>query len=117
MLLFGFLKQGYQPIIMQGSVSEGLELYRSGKKQVFYFDDFLGQFFLGERGDYFGRNQDAALVDFIEMIRKSNKGRFILTTRESRCSSFNIAALRPRALGYRKSNRHRERQGYWNSRN
>jgi hypothetical protein len=94
MLLFGFLEQGYQPIVMQGSVSEGLDLYRSGKKQIFYFDDFLGQFFLGERGDYFGRNQDAALVDFIEMIRKSEKGRFILTTREHLLQSANSISER-----------------------
>lgn len=82
MLLFAFLEQGYEPVVIQAEIAEGKRLYRNGDKQVFYFDDFLGQFFLGDRGQYFGRNQDSALVDFIEMIRGSENSLFILTTRE-----------------------------------
>jgi hypothetical protein len=46
------------------------------------YDDFLGQIFLKDRSEYLGRNQDAALVDFIEMVQQSPSAKFILTTRE-----------------------------------
>jgi hypothetical protein len=82
MLLFAFLEQGFEPVIIQAEVAEGKRLYRQGEKQLFYFDDFLGQFFLGDRGENLGRNQDAALVDFIDMVRGSKDALFILTTRE-----------------------------------
>jgi hypothetical protein len=82
MLLFSFMEQGYEPVVIQAEIAEGRKLYRKDFKQAFYFDDFLGQFFLGDRSDYFGRNQDAALVDFIDMVRHSKEALFILTTRE-----------------------------------
>jgi hypothetical protein len=82
MLLFAFLEQGFEPVVIQTEIAEGKRLYRQGEKQLFYFDDFLGQFFLGDRGENLGRNQDAALVDFIDMVRRSKDAFFILTTRE-----------------------------------
>ena len=81
-LLYAYLEQGYQPIVIQGHVSEGKKFFRPAEKQIFYYDDFLGQTFLGDRKEYLGRNEDAAIVDFMEMIQRSEHGRFILTTRE-----------------------------------
>ena len=37
---------------------------------------------MGDRPEYLGRNQDVAIVNFMEMVRQSAHGRFILTTRE-----------------------------------
>ena len=82
MMLYTHLEQGYEPVVIQADISEGKNFFRPDARRVFYYDDFLGQFFLGDRGEYFGRNQDMAVVDFIEMVRRSSHSRFILTTRE-----------------------------------
>jgi hypothetical protein len=82
MLIYAHLAKGYEPVVIQADIAEGRKLYRSDRKQIFYFDDFLGQTYLGDRPEYLGRNQDAALSDFVEMIRHSEKAIFILTTRE-----------------------------------
>jgi hypothetical protein len=82
MLIYAHMEDGYEPVAIQSDISEGRKLYRPDRKQIFYFDDFLGQTYLGDRPEYFGRNQDSALSDFVEMIGRSENGRFILTTRE-----------------------------------
>lgn len=82
MLLYAHLEQGYQPVVIQGDVAEGRKFFKNAAKQIFYYDDFLGQTFLGDRKEYLGRNEDAAIVDFVEMIQRSEHGRFILTARE-----------------------------------
>ncbi len=82
MLLYAHLSEGYEPVVIQAEVSDGRKFFRKASKQVFYYDDFLGQTFLGDRREYLGRNQDAAIVDFIEMVENSPDSRFILTTRE-----------------------------------
>ena len=82
LLLYAHLEQGYQPIVIQGHISEGKKFFRPTEQQIFYYDDFLGQIFLGDRKEYLGRNEDAAIVDFMEMIQRSEHSRFILTTRE-----------------------------------
>ena len=82
MLLYSHMAEGYEPVVIESAVKEGKSLYRSGKKQIFYFDDFLGQTYIGDWKDYWGKNQDAALADFVAMLRESESGRFILTTRQ-----------------------------------
>lgn len=81
MLIYAHLADGYVPAMIESEVSEGRKVFSKGRKSIFYFDDFLGQTYLGDRPDYTGRNQDLALVEFMEMIRASDS-RFILTTRE-----------------------------------
>lgn len=87
MLLYSSLEEGYDPVVIQADVAEGKRLYRRGARQVFYYDDFLGQTFLGDRQEYFGQNQDKAVVEFMEMVRRSPDSMFILTTREHILSS------------------------------
>ena len=87
MLLYAHLEDGYEPIAIKSEIAEATNLFKSTRKQAFYYDDFLGQTFLGDRRDYLGRNQDAAMVDFMEMVRRSPHSRFILTTREHILSS------------------------------
>jgi hypothetical protein len=81
MLLFTYLEQGYEPVVIQAEFSEGKKFFRKDAKRIFYYDDFLGQINLGDRTDYLGQNQDAALSDFMQMVRDSEHARFILTTR------------------------------------
>ncbi|CAD0357245.1 restriction endonuclease [Xanthomonas sp. WHRI 8391] len=87
MLLYSSLEEGYEPVVIQANITEGKNLYKKESKQIFYYDDFLGQTFLGDRREYFGQNHDKAVVDFIEMIRRSSNSKFILTTREHILSS------------------------------
>jgi hypothetical protein len=82
MLLYEHLNRGFEPVVIQSEVAEGKKLFRPKDKQIFYYDDFLGQTFLGDRREYLGRNEDAAIVDFMEMIAGTPHSRFILTTRE-----------------------------------
>jgi len=87
MLLYSSLEEGYEPVVIEGDIAEGKTMYRREARQIFYYDDFLGQTFLGDRREYFGRNQDKAVVDFMEMVRRSPDSKFILTTREHILSS------------------------------
>lgn len=82
MLLFAHLEDGYQPVVLQTDVAEGKKFFRPQEKQVFYYDDFLGQTFLGDQRTYVGRNHDAAIVSFMDMVRSTSHSKFILTTRE-----------------------------------
>ena len=82
MLIYLHLSMGYQPIVIQSNVSEGKKLFRKEKKQIFYFDDFLGQTFFGDRKEYLGQNQDSEVEIFANMIRKTKNSKFILTARE-----------------------------------
>src|ERR1700719_4354782 len=82
MLLYAHLEQGYEPVVIQAEIAEARKFFKPASKQVFYYDDFLGQTFLGDRKEYLGRNEDVAIVNFIEMVRQSAHSRFVLTTRE-----------------------------------
>jgi hypothetical protein len=70
MLLYTYLERGFEPVVIQGEISEGKTFFRPDAKRIFYYDDFLGQIYLGDQSDYLGKNQDAALSDFMEMVRK-----------------------------------------------
>jgi hypothetical protein len=82
MLLFAHLEQGFEPVVVQSGIDEAKRLFSRNSKQVFYFDDFLGETFLHDRPDLLTKNQDAALISFMEGVRSSKASRFILTTRE-----------------------------------
>ncbi|GLR84039.1 restriction endonuclease [Bradyrhizobium iriomotense] len=82
MLLLAHLEQGFEPVVIEGGVEEGKRLFDSQAKQIFYFDDFLGETFLQQRPELLAKNQDAALIHFMQAIRTSQASRFILTTRE-----------------------------------
>ncbi|MDP9993847.1 hypothetical protein J2W28_004451 [Variovorax boronicumulans] len=82
MLIYSHLEQGYELVSILTDFQAGLERYQRGKKQIFYFDDFIGATFLGERASVFTRNEDRAILDFVEMVRASPTARLIMTTRE-----------------------------------
>lgn len=82
MLLYAHLERGYEPVSILTDFQTGRERYQPGKKQIFYFDDFIGATFLGERASAFTRNEDRAILDFVEMVRTSPTARLVMTTRE-----------------------------------
>ncbi|MVA25730.1 restriction endonuclease [Agrobacterium vitis] len=79
LLLYTHLEQCYQAILIQRDVEEGEKLFQPGSRQIFYFDDFMGATFAGDR--IHGSN-DRALLNFISMIRSTPDARLVLTTRE-----------------------------------
>ncbi|HEY6901861.1 MAG TPA: restriction endonuclease, partial [Puia sp.] len=58
-----FLSKGYEFYFLSKSIDEGKPVYKAGVKQIFFFDDFLGRSFLEDK---LGRNEDAAIIKFIE---------------------------------------------------
>jgi hypothetical protein len=82
MLLFAHMESSYQPHVIKSEIVEGRRQFRSELRQIFYFDDFLGETFLGNRFDFLGKKEDSAILDFIEIIARSKHGRLILTARE-----------------------------------
>lgn len=82
LLLYKHLEHGYQAVVIQRDVQEGLARFQEGAPQVFYYDDFMGTTFLGDRGTSFRNNEDRAMLEFIAMVRTSPTTRMILTTRE-----------------------------------
>ena len=82
MLLYTNIMHGFEVISILTDFQTGRDRYQHGKKQIFYFDDFIGATFLGERASAFTRNEDRAILDFIEMVRSSPTARLVMTTRE-----------------------------------
>jgi hypothetical protein len=57
-------------------------LFNNEAHQIFYFDDFLGETFLGNRPDFVGKKEDSVILDFMDIVARSKHARLILTTRE-----------------------------------
>lgn len=77
MLTFQLLAEEFELIYVR-EITEAEDAYISRKKQVFYFDDFLGSI---ELDLYSSRNADATIVNFIERVRNDKNKRLILTSR------------------------------------
>jgi hypothetical protein len=82
LLLYAHLEKGYQAVLIQRDVREGEQLFQVGLRQIFYFDDFMGATFAGDRLCAATGLQDRALLNFITMVRATPTARLILTTRE-----------------------------------
>ncbi len=82
LLLFAHLEQGYEPVVIKSEIIEAKRLFNRERKQVFYYDDFLGQTFLGFQSEFLGRREDAAILDFAAIVARSKSAKLILTTRE-----------------------------------
>jgi hypothetical protein len=82
MLLFAHMESSYQPHVIKSEIAEGRRQFRNELRQIFYFDDFLGETFLGNRFDFLGKKEDSAVLDFMEIIARSKHARLILTARE-----------------------------------
>ncbi len=77
MLTYQLLAEGFELVYIT-DVKEAEDSYSNGKKQVFYFDDFLGATTLDLTSS---RNADASLISFIERIKDDSQKRLILTCR------------------------------------
>jgi hypothetical protein len=78
-LIYNYLSKDYELVVVSSDINEAESLYERGKKQLFYYDDFLGRNFLEER---LKKNEDQRLVRFIEKIKSGSNKKLIMTTRE-----------------------------------
>lgn len=79
MLYINYASIGYEFIEISKDIDEGEKLFDPEKKQLFYYDDFLGKNFLTHK---LSKNEDKRIIHFIKKIRKSENKIFIMTTRE-----------------------------------
>ncbi|MFS0667201.1 restriction endonuclease [Peribacillus frigoritolerans] len=75
-LLSYYLKNNFTPYVIK-DINEALNLYQPETKQVFLFDDFLGQTKINFKND------DPDLLRLIKDIKKSSNTKLILVSREN----------------------------------
>ena len=78
MLVYYLLSQGYDEFVSVHSIDDVVQKLFSNKKQVFFYDDFLGTSCLSNIEHRF----DKKLISFIDKIKRSEDKIFILSTRE-----------------------------------
>ena len=67
----------YEFFYIENSISEAESVYDREKKQIFYFDDFLGRNYLSA----LDRHEDSHVINFMKRVNRDNYKRFILTSR------------------------------------
>lgn len=77
MLCYTFLSEQWELVPIR-SLEDGFAAITDSKKQVFFFDDFLGRIALDRQAL---AHKDSDLARFMRRIRRSPNARFILTTR------------------------------------
>ncbi len=77
MLSYAYIAENWELVAIR-SLDDGLASIEDTRKQVFFFDDFLGKVALDRRAL---SHNDSDLARFIRRVRTSPNARFILTTR------------------------------------
>lgn len=77
MLTYQLLAKDFELVYVR-EITEAEEAFSPEKKQIFYFDDFLGAITLDL---YSSRNADSAIVNFIQRVEDDKHKRLILTCR------------------------------------
>ena len=78
MLAYQILANGYDEFIKVNSMDDASQKLQKGKKQVFFYDDFMGSSFLDIKEIGF----ENKLLSFIEKVKREPNKLFILSTRE-----------------------------------
>ncbi|XQA65506.1 restriction endonuclease [Xanthomonas sacchari] len=76
-ILLPYLADGYELFSVGESISEAEGVFQRDKKQIFYFDDFLGSNYL----DAIAGNSGAQVVNFMKRVKSDPLKRFVLTSR------------------------------------
>lgn len=76
-ICLSYAGEGYEFICIEDDFYEAESVFKKGKKQVFYFDDFLGRNYLEVLED----KMDSLVMKFIERIKNDKSKYFILTSR------------------------------------
>lgn len=78
MLLLTHWQKGWQVIQVGANIVDAWDAWSPSDKQIFLYDDFLGQTNLAERLE---KNEDRSIVQFGDRVRAHANKRFVLTTR------------------------------------
>lgn len=78
MLVYNILSNGYEEFIKINSMDDAAHKLTQGKKQVFFYDDFLGSSYL----DINEAGFESKILSFIEKVKREPDKLFILSTRE-----------------------------------
>lgn len=78
MLLLTHWKAGWQVVQVGSDIDDAWKAWTPKGKQIFLYDDFLGQTSAGER---LAKNEDAGIARFADLVSKRTDKRFVLTTR------------------------------------
>ena len=76
-LVLQFAVDGFELCFVENDVTEAEAAWANDRKQVFYFDDFLGRNYL----EAIDRNRDSQVLAFMRRVGKDKSKRFILTSR------------------------------------
>jgi DNA polymerase III delta prime subunit len=76
-LALNYIEQDFEFCVISKDINEAESILRKDKKQLFYFDDFLGSNFL----EALEPHADSQIVQFIQRVKKDKTKRFILTSR------------------------------------
>lgn len=76
MLALRYWHENWQIVSVGTDVDDAWEAYKSGRKQVFLYDDFLGQTDLSER-----RAKDSSVIRLMDRVARNPDKRLVMTTR------------------------------------
>lgn len=79
MLVLDLVSRGYEPIAVEDDIADVDRLWKSDSKQVFLYDDFLGQNTLEQK---LRSGEDTRIPNVIQRLAASKNHYLILTTRE-----------------------------------
>ena len=79
MLMVNSLTEGWTIFSISEDVAEIDAVWSSAEKQLFYYDDFLGQ---NSLADKLNKNEDSRIAHAINRIQRSPDKRLVMTTRE-----------------------------------
>ena len=82
-IALSFVGKGYEFIEISEKLTEAERVYSNDRKQIFYFDDFLGSNYL----EAIENRSDVHVTDFIKRVEQSKDKLFILTSRTNILSS------------------------------
>ncbi len=72
-----YIEKGFEFCVIENSLNEAEAIFESDKKQIFYFDDFLGSNYL----EALKSHTSSQIMNFIKRVKKDKNKRFILTSR------------------------------------
>ena len=76
-LILQYAKKDFELSVISDDIKEAEAVYNQDKKQIFYFDDFLGRNYL----EALYGHEGTKIVNFIRRITRDPKKRFVLTSR------------------------------------
>ena len=85
-IVLNYIEKEFEFCVISNSINEAEAIFEKDKKQIFYFDDFLGSNYLSALESH----TDSHIMQFIARIKKDKTKRFILT---SRTNIFNQSLL------------------------